>query len=610
MGFLSPISLLFMGFLAVLIAFYFFKKQFHEKVVSSTYFWDQIMKEWEINRWHKRLNQNILLLLQLLIMLAIILALTRPFSDDEKLISSDHLVIIIDSSASMLAIESNGSRFEIAKKQAIHLIKDLNKEQSVTLIHAKKIPELLVVNATDHHKVIQLINQLEISFEAENMKDSLKLAESILYKKSAEIHLFSDHVRIDTIDELPIQHNILVHNIGTMTGGNLSIQSFGVKKSGTKAVNGILTLYNQSLVEREVSIEISNEEEIIEVVNTTVKADTITPIELKDLKKSTVYKARIIGSDPYILDNELYSFLASKEEDTVYLVGDVNSFVRKALQAFGTKMVSIPQNKDGTFTFPDQRGIYLLANVPSDLWPVGPKIVISPVIGGPFHINEKQDLQYTLKSIQDPILQYVDVGSLYLAKGYPIGELQEMEPLITSGENVIVAKGFFKGDPTIVFSLDFQDSDWPLHPSFPILFNNSLDFLTTDRVYIGKYLPGEIAEVNFSSTTVSAQIVNAEGMKLQEVNLNNKSMQLPSEPGLYQLIEKVYDGTLTRYFVIELEESERTIITEDSFSMKVENEGNNSFISGIHEYWRWFAVLALLLLFVEWEVYRRGIGGR
>jgi hypothetical protein len=608
MGFLSPLSFLFLSTVAVLISFYFFKKQFDRQTISSIYLWNQTVKDWETNRWHNKLKTNLLLFLQILFMIAVVFALVRPYVTSEG-INSDHLVIIVDTSATMAAEEENGTRFKLAKDKAMEIVHSLNDEQAVTVIEAGNIAELLTVKETDYGNAKKLLEELSLSYEEADMKESIKLAQSMLQSESGEIHLFSDSVQKEVMQKMTLSHSVTVHNFGT-NNRNISLQSFGVKAEND-SVNGIVTVLNEGKNAKKISITISSEEKQLKQLSAELAPNEVMVVRIHDLSKEKVYEAIINAEDGYSLDNKRYAFLGKQEAPTVYAAGSVNPFVIKALQAFGTEVVSIPQNSANRYVFSEEEegSIYLLSGVPAEQWPSGPKLIFSPTEGGSLGIESKKELSVTLSGKSDPLLDYVDVNSLYLAKSYPIGESANLQSIITSGDETIAAKGIIEGAPLILYSFDMEDSDWPLHPSFPVLLNNSITYLAEHQQTLGTFLPGESEEVTYSSSTSEA-FITRDGEKLMKVNLLDEALTLPKQPGLYELQEKTKSGMRSRYFAVELSNNESTARVEPSFSLTVNHEKNSIAGFSQRDMWHWFAVLALIVLFIEWEVYRRGIRGR
>lgn len=604
MGFLLPVAFGLLGLLSILIVFYLFKKKFERKVISSTYLWEQIMKEWETNRWNKKLNQNLLLFLQILIMVAIILALTRPFINSEDIISSEQVVIVLDTSASMAVMEEEVTRLELAKEQIKQLVQQLNKNQTVTIVNAKSKPELLLTNESNQHQIITSIDDIQLSYEVDNLVDSMKLANSLIHQQSAEIHLYSDQVEKKDLETLPIKHNLVVHNIGE-SKQNFSIRSFGVKLSGN-LVKGVVTIFNEGDKEKSVTVQIKSEDKLLQEVKETLPPNKLKVIEVNDLTFETVYEVRINEKDAYLFDNNSYAFLVNDETPTIYAAGEVNPFIIKAVQSLGSEVVTV---KGDDFPKDVSAGISILSNVPATDWPNGAKLVISPTVGGPFKIQDKKELKYVLSRKDDPMLSYVDTDNLYLAKSYPIDALNGLQPLITSGDEVVVAKGKYKKNPIVLFSFDVEDSDWPLHPSFPVLLNNVLNYLKPANAYLGRFLPGETIDITYSPTTTSAYIDVSDGSKVNNVN-TKIPLQVPLQPGLYELHEKTETGLKSRYFSVEVADREKTAFSSESFSITVKDQQIESNTAGSIEIWYWVAFFALFILFIEWEVYRRGISGR
>ncbi|HET7581064.1 MAG TPA: BatA and WFA domain-containing protein [Bacillales bacterium] len=613
MGFFSPVSFWFLSFIGILILFYFFKKQFDRRPVSSVYLWEQTVKEWETNRWWKRLQRSLLLLLQILVMLFLIFALSRPYVFG-KGVSGDHLVIVIDTSASMAVHEDNGTRFKQAKEKALALLDQLTDDQAVTLIAAKRVPDLLEAKTNDHDRVSKEIHSLKLSYQHADLNDSVRLAES-LAGAHGEIHVFTDQLRQKQLDDLEIEAKTSVHNIGT-SRPNLSMKTFGVRVVGNR-VSAVVTVKNEGNGAKDAVVAIYHDGKRLKQVEKNVPAGKQVTMTIKGLPKQTVYTAQIEAKDAYPLDNHRWAFLSDESPQTLYLAGAVNPFLTKALQYTGAEIVQIPKNEKGNYRFPENAGnevVYILADVPADEWPKGAKLIISPGLGGPFQIGKKVSLKYQLKITQnDPMMQYVNVEKVYLGKAYSLGkDLMGFTPLIISGDMPVVSKGRFQGAKTVLFSFDIQDSDWPLHPSFPILVQNTLAYLTNHDETLGYLFPGERKKISLAPTTRSAKIETAKGQDISDLNLKNPMLKAPDQPGLYKLVEQTGNGLRTRYFAVMADTRELTVQAVESFSLVQENpnesvDGTNIVKKGL---WRWAAAFALLMLFVEWEVYRRGITGR
>lgn len=110
-----------------LLILYFLKLRRREETVPSTLLWKRAVQDLQVNAPFQKLRKNLLLFLQMLVLLAGVVALARPIiqsgAADEK-----SLILLIDRSASMNTVESGGkTRLELAKEQAERLVKTLNR---------------------------------------------------------------------------------------------------------------------------------------------------------------------------------------------------------------------------------------------------------------------------------------------------------------------------------------------------------------------------------------------------------------------------------------------------------------------------------------------------
>ncbi|MHC8521657.1 BatA domain-containing protein [Rossellomorea sp. H39__3] len=102
MGIQYPFYALMGLFLIAVVLMYFFRKRYETKVVSSNLLWNQAMDEWQSSPWFHKLQRNLLLFLQLLILTFLIITLMNPYLSDYSG-TTGHTVILMDTSTSMKA---------------------------------------------------------------------------------------------------------------------------------------------------------------------------------------------------------------------------------------------------------------------------------------------------------------------------------------------------------------------------------------------------------------------------------------------------------------------------------------------------------------------------
>src|SRR3989304_3199025 len=100
MGLLAPLALIGLLAVPIIVAFYMLRLRRPERSVSSTYLWQQLVRDVEANAPWQRLRRSLLLFLQLLLVAVLVLAAARPFLERPAGLARD-LVLGVDASAGM-----------------------------------------------------------------------------------------------------------------------------------------------------------------------------------------------------------------------------------------------------------------------------------------------------------------------------------------------------------------------------------------------------------------------------------------------------------------------------------------------------------------------------
>src|SRR6266478_3774858 len=109
MGFALPYGLVSLAFAAALVLLHLRRRQQKELEVSSLLLWETVRDEPP----HGRFRANPLFLLQLAALVALGLAVARPYwSEPAASVTSGRAVLVFDTSASMQAIEGRERRFD------------------------------------------------------------------------------------------------------------------------------------------------------------------------------------------------------------------------------------------------------------------------------------------------------------------------------------------------------------------------------------------------------------------------------------------------------------------------------------------------------------------
>lgn len=567
-----------------IILFYFFRKQYEEKKIPSNLLWEQILNEWQASPWLKKLQQNLLFWLQIIVLLLLMLALARPYWMQDDL-QGEHLIFVIDTSASMSADYENSTRFDYVKGELLDLVVRLNG-QEVTIIKAGKKPEILLNNETDEAVIKKSIRELKLSYDHESMDQAVKLATSLSTGKDTSIHIFSDSVNKKVL--LGVEQYVEVHNIGKELN-NLALLSFGVAPIAD-TISGVAVVENQSFRDQELNFQIHSEKELLFEQKLIISGHEQITIQIPTLPKKPYYEAMINKDDGYLVDNKLTSIF-TETNPPLYMIGDINPFAVKGFHTLGvdviqTDMKNITENING-----------IVIKESSNLKELPKKPLLL------FNSNkEKLELTEPLFAENDSLLQYVDYDRIYIAS---VGKelAGDWDPVLKSGSIPLIQKGKRDGQPIIIVNFSLTDSDWPLQPGFPIFLYNSYQWLSQQSDFLGYFWPGEEKSFSVSKDSSSWEIFNGDEENLYTLNLQKESFRAPILPGTYQVVvdEKI------NYFSVLIDDREKYPTYEASFKINKHQISKNSEMKSRNDQiWFWLAFVALLILALEWEVYRRG----
>src|SRR5436305_4902097 len=130
-----PIALAWAALTIPIVVFYILKIRLRQVPVSTTIFWRQIYDEKRPRSLWQILRHLISLLIQILWLLLLVFALTEPFFTWE-ILQARRLVLVVDNSASMRAMEVSPSRLDVAKQLGRQIVSGLRFRDEMAIIAA------------------------------------------------------------------------------------------------------------------------------------------------------------------------------------------------------------------------------------------------------------------------------------------------------------------------------------------------------------------------------------------------------------------------------------------------------------------------------------------
>src|SRR3984893_15521355 len=140
---ITPVALALGVTLPIVVIFYLLKVRRHDEEISSTFLWNDLIRDLAAHEPLQRLKTSLLLLLQLVALALITFAVARPYSEQpgQKPVQA---ILLLDGSASMQAKDVPPSRFAKAVEAARGTLAGLPDNSMATAILVGAHPQVLV----------------------------------------------------------------------------------------------------------------------------------------------------------------------------------------------------------------------------------------------------------------------------------------------------------------------------------------------------------------------------------------------------------------------------------------------------------------------------------
>ena len=193
-SFASLASAWLFALLIPVILFYFLKLKRPRHEIPSLVLWRQVLGDQRVNSPFQRFKRHFLLLLQLLLLCLLALAAMQPFLRRAGGRGA-RLVIMIDTSASMAALDREGgrSRLDAARKQVHALIDAMLPGQEFSLLGFSRHARRLTPFTNNQRDLRAALDGLETEDVASDLEEALRMAQALARSASFEkVLLFSD----------------------------------------------------------------------------------------------------------------------------------------------------------------------------------------------------------------------------------------------------------------------------------------------------------------------------------------------------------------------------------------------------------------------------------
>ena len=620
MSFATPIALALFGLFVPVILLYLLKQRRRRVEVSTLMFWDKILRDEQTVTSLTKLKKLLSLLLQLLFITLLALAVARPLVSG-KLTGARRVVLLVDTSASMLVSEGGQTRFELARQKAREVVRGLGQGDSLMLVAVAGEPDV-VQPFTDSKKDLQeAIEKLQPTHAETDFAPALKFIEQLPGDtRETHVYLVTDGA-FAPLDFIPPPRTRFAYlPIGKETE-NIGIASFQIRPLPFSARDFQIHIEvaNYTDKEQKAPLELRINGRLADAFEFTIPAGKSVTRTLRQFSDTGGEVEAVLDvKDAFPLDNHAYATLPKPSPIKVRLVTPGDVFLERVLAT--DDEVELQVVAPDKYVEPDSAAVTIFSGwrpaktLPGNsvfvgAWPDDLGLVRRGDVAKPLFTEWQRD---------HPINRHLALQNVSIEKAAAVEPNAKFQKLAASFSDPLVLLSENERQKVLVVTFDTATTDLPLRVAFPIMLANAIRYLSEAQTgerwqspAIGSILtPAELAKYASGSATEATNALRA------VVDPDGRKISVESEGALVAVAKAgFYRG--------ELKSGETVPLFAASLASPVESQIKPSKTLPLHskdqlaeikgglrlgfEPWFLLAFAGLVLTGVEWVLFHRRV---
>lgn len=586
----------------IIILLYLLRMRRRDVRVPATFLWPERTEEIRANSLFQRLRFSWLLILQLLALSLVVFALAKP-QTQQKGLTGEVTVLVVDASASMGATDIKPSRFEEAKKLAREAAESARPGDRIALIEAGPNPRVVFSLSNDPRSQIGKIEAMERSDADVDIGEALRLASALVgTEESARIVLLSDGV-FEPVKDFSRGKASLVYKAIGNNDHNLAISALGIADTG-QGRQVYTAVRNSSGAQLSGTLNLFADGKLIDSEKITIATNKTWGKTIAAPSGANVIEAKLDAKDLLEADNYGVALANPGASLRVLLIGKGDFFLEKALsldprvtldRADEVPVEERGRGAGGTYdvvVFDGVTPVPVKARGVLSLGAVGPDtpVTASGTVKSPNFVSAEQ-----AKIMEGVDFDGVFIDTAQRVKPKPNGEVVANG---SAGPLVVVSRG---DQRQVYLAFSPLQSDFPLSISFPIFIANSLDYLGGES---GSGVLAVRAGQTFNVAASKAGTLKRPDGETRDVDSNGASAVIRDvrQVGKYNLN---IDGKQRPVYATLRSDRESRIAPE------VDLELGGGSVKAVDaplrfaDFWRPLLILCLLVLAGEWWMFAR-----
>jgi hypothetical protein len=607
---------------AVTVALYILKLRRRAVPVPFARIWDAVFRDRQATQLFSKLRRLLSLLFQLALIALLIVALGDP-KPKTSLLDGRHIVVLVDGSASMKAIDVKPSRIEVAKTAVHELVRGLGGADRALIVEMGSLPSPLSTMSSDVTELDPAIDALTATDTRADLERGLSFAvDSLRGLPKAEIVVVSDGA---LGDESEIAKHVDLSGVAVQflpigkSGTNVAISAFSVRRYPLDKSRSEVMLEVANTNDHPVQVELTllGDGTIIDVSHFVLGPNERLPRYYQDLagaSRTLEAKLRLADgrSDDLPADDHAYALMPERHRARVLVISPGNTYLDAALLL--DEYLDVTTVLPGG-TIPSEHFDVAILDGVADSLPetVGAALYLDPPeSGGPLKRGPLlSDFGFDTWDKKSPILRFLALGDVQVATGHALQPAPSDRVLGASDQGPILVSGTRAGRPFVVLGFDPRNSDWVLRVAWPLFVLNSINaFVEEDTGYVSSFRTGDVWRIPVPSSAESATVIDPQGTQHTVPVRDGRAVYLGEQAGFYKLVAGSGTDAASSEFAANLSDLDESRITpvptlalgtKKAAAVSIGTPGSK------REAWVYLLTAVIALSVVEWITYHRRV---
>lgn len=488
MTFLLPIGLLALLTLPIIALLHLIKQRRDRVQVPSLQIWRDLQRT-TVQQKPRRLPLTLLLLLHLLLALLLAIALGQPLLELART-EARHTAIVLDTSTSMAATDTQEPRLSAAKAAARQIVAGLRRGDSVALIDLSAQPRILAQGSGNDSAVVnQALNFVQAGGPEGDLAAALSLAQATARPEATlEIVVLTDPA-LRSQAQPTIAGDVEWRTFGA-AGDNVAIVAFAARplRNGQQQLYARVANLGDTPIARTLQLDLDGERAATEPMRLQPGAEAEWSWPLP--RGTERAEASLSGSDLQPLDDRAAVVAGNSVQTRVVLVTATATPLERALRAQRGLSVQTIAPADFRADAPADL-VVLNGYIPATL-PAAPTLIVAPPRDNPLLPVTDEIAPGAAVQATDERFATIDWAPVRFERVLTIEPPTWANVAVASAGVPLVLTGQFNDQPVAVWTFDPLDTNLANRLAFPLLTAATTRTLLpqpNDRLLVGEAAP-------------------------------------------------------------------------------------------------------------------------